>query len=183
MNNDSGFGSSGAPFEYTVAEANNKALKTKKLLFIVGYVLYGAIILGVGAIAKIILPLLCFIPLSLWIIVWLTWRYTQVEYEYSFFSGALTVNRILGNRTRKKMMEVRIQQFSAIFPAGDENKSKIEAFAPEHTIFAASEAGAEGLWVALWEDAESGKRQALYFEPNEKAVKILKYYNAAAMAK
>ena len=183
MNSDSGFGSSGAPFEYDVAEANNKALKTKKLLFIVGYVLYGAIILGVGAMAKIILPLLCFIPLSLWIIVWLTWRYTQVEYEYSFFSGALTVNRILGNRWRKKMMEVRIQSFSAVFPVTELNQSKIEAFAAENTVFAASDKNATNLWVALWDDAESGKRKALYFEPNEKAIKILKYYNASAMAK
>ena len=183
MNSDSGFGSSGAPFEYTVAEANNKALKTKKLLFIAAYVAYGAIILGLGASTKLLLPLMCFIPLSLWIIIWLTWRFTQVEYEYSFFSGALTVNRILGNRTRKKMMEVRIQAFSSILPASEANQSKIEAFEAETTIFAASAADAENLWVALWNDAESGKRCALYFEPNEKAVKILKYYNASAMAK
>ena len=183
MNSDSGFGSSGAPFEYTVAEANNKALRTKKILFIVGYIAYAAIILGIGSTTKLFLPLMCFIPLSLWIIVWLTWRFTQVEYEYSFFSGGLTVNRILGNRTRRKMTEVRIQQFSAVFPATELNQSKVEAFGAQNTIFAVSEATAEGIWIALWEDAESGKRCALYFEPNEKAVKILKYYNAAAMAK
>lgn len=183
MDSNSGFGSSGAPFEYTVAEANNKALKTKKLLFIAGYVAYGAIILGLGASTKLLLPLMCFIPLSLWIIVWLTWKFTQVEYEYSFFSGTLTINRILGNRTRKKMTEIRIQNFSAILPANEANQSKIEAFGAENTIFAASEANAENLWVALWKDEENGKNQALYFEPNEKAVKILKYYNAAAMAK
>ena len=183
MNSDSGFGSSGAPFEYTVAEANNKALKTKKLLFVVGYVAYGAIILALGATTKLFLPLMCFIPLSLWIIVWLTWRFTQVEYEYSFFSGELTVNRILGNRTRKTMTKVRIQQLSAVFPATELNQSKVEAFGVQNTIMAVSEANAEGIWIALWEDAESGKRMALYFEPNEKSIKILKYYNAAAMAK
>ena len=183
MNSDSGFGSSGAPFEYTVAEANNKALKTKKTLFIVAYVAYVAIVFGIGSMTKILLPFLCFIPLSLWFIIWMTWRYTQVEYEYSFFSGALTVNRIFGNRTRKKMLEIRIQNFSAIFPVKEETQSKIEVFEAETTIFAASAADAENLWVAHWNDAESGKRCALYFEPNEKAVKILKYYNASAMAK
>ena len=183
MNSDSGFGSSGAPFEYTVAEANNKALKTKKTLFIAAYVLYAVAIFGIGSMTKLMLPFMCFIPLSLWVIVWLTWKFTQVEYEYSFFSGELTVNRILGNRTRKTMMKVRINNLSAIFPATELNQSKVEAFAAEETIFAASEAGAEGIWVAQWNDADSGKRCALYFEPNEKAVKILKYYNAAAMAK
>ena len=116
-------------------------------------------------------------------VIWLTWRYTQIEYEYSFFSGTLTVNRILGGRARKKMLEMRIQNFSAIFPADEAHQSKIEAFAANNTIFAASAADAENLWVALWDDAESGKHCALYFEPNEKAVKILKYYNASAMAK
>ena len=90
---------------------------------------------------------------------------------------------MLGNRTRKKLLEIRIQNFSSVFEATEMNQSKIEAFAAENTIFAASEAKAENLWVALWTDAESGKRQALYFEPNAKAIKILKYYNAAAMAK
>ncbi len=183
MNSDSGFGSSGAPYEYTVAEANNKALKTKKALFIAAYVAYVGIIFGIGSMTKILLPFLCFIPLSLWFIIWLTWRLTQVEYEYSFFSGTLTVNRILGNRTRKKMTEVHIKDLSAIFPANEANQSKIEAYAAENTIFAASEAVAENLWVAIWNDTESGKRCALYFEPNEKAVKILGYYNKAAMAK
>ena len=183
MNSDSGFGSSGAPFEYTVAEANNKALKTKKTLFVAAYVLYAVAIFGIGSMTKLMLPFMCFIPLSLWVIVWLTWRFTQVEYEYSFFSGELTVNRILGNRTRKSLTKIRIQNFSAIFPATELNQSKVEAFAAETTIMAVSESTAEGIWVALWNDAESGKRMALYFEPNEKAVKILKYYNAAAMAK
>ena len=81
------------------------------------------------------------------------------------------------------MTKVRIQQLSAVFPANELNQSKIEAFAAETTIMAVSESTAEGIWVALWTDAESGKRMALYFEPNEKAIKILKYYNAAAMAK
>ena len=116
MDSNSGFGSSGAPYEYAVAEAKNKALKTKKALFVVAYVLYAAAVFGIGSITKLMLPFMCFIPLSLWIIVWLTWRFTQVEYEYSFFSGELTVNRILGNRTRKTLAKVRIQQLSAVFP-------------------------------------------------------------------
>ena len=181
MNTDSGFGSSGAPFEYAVAEAKNKALKTKKALFLAGYVLY---VLVVFAVLTSINPyLIALVPVTLWRVIWLTWRFTQVEYEYSFFSGALTISRVLGNRTRKKLLEIRIQNFSSVFAATEMNQSKIEAFAAENTIFAASEATAENLWVALWTDAESGKRMALYFEPNEKAIKILKYYNASAMAK
>ena len=181
MDSNSGFGSSGAPFEYAVAEAKNKALKLRKTLLILGYIVYVVVFFAIFVSINIFMC--AFVLISSIAVVWLTWRFTQIEYEYSFFAGELTVNRILGNRTRKNLTKVRIQAFSAVFPATELNQSKIEAFAAEKTIFAASEAKAENLWVALWEDAESGKRQALYFEPNEKAIKILKYYNASAMAK
>ena len=181
MDSNSGFGSSGAPFEYAVAEAKNKALKLRKTLLILGYIVYVVVFFAIFVSINIFMC--AFVLISSIAVVWLTWRFTQIEYEYSFFAGELTVNRILGNRTRKNLTKVRIQAFSAVFPATELNQSKIEAFAAEKTIFAASEAKAENLWVALWEDAESGKRMALYFEPNEKAIKILKYYNASAMAK
>ena len=181
MDSNSGFGSSGAPFEYAVAEAKNKALKLRKTLLILGYIVYVVVFFAIFVSINIFMC--AFVLISSIAVVWLTWRFTQIEYEYSFFAGELTVNRILGNRTRKNLTKVRIQAFSAVFAATELNQSKIEAFAAEKTIFAASEAKAENLWVALWEDAESGKRMALYFEPNEKAIKILKYYNASAMAK
>lgn len=181
MNSDSGFGSSGAPYEYAVAEAKNKALKTKKTLLLAGYISYVIVVFAI--LVNINIFLIALVPISMWIIVWLTWRYTQVEYEYSFFSGSLTVNRILGNRWRKKLVEVRIQSLSAAFPFEEANMSKLEAWNAEQTILAASETGAEGVWIALWTDSESGKRCALYFEPDAKAVKILKYYNSSALAK
>ena len=181
MDSNSGFGSSGAPFEYAVAEAKNKALKLRKTLLILGYIVYVVVFFAIFVSINIFMC--AFVLISSIAVVWLTWRFTQIEYEYSFFAGELTVNRILGNRTRKNLTKVRIQAFSAVFAATELNQSKIEAFAAEKTIFAASEATAENLWVALWEDAESGKRMALYFEPNEKAIKILKYYNASAIAK
>ena len=37
--------------------------------------------------------------------------------------------------------------------------------------------------VILLVDADTKKRCVLYFEPNEKAIKIIKYYNMSALAK
>ncbi|MBQ8310192.1 MAG: hypothetical protein IJX80_04160 [Clostridia bacterium] len=183
MNNESGFGANGAPYEYAVAEAKTKRLMLKKLLFIAAYILWGATVLIVGVITKLILPLLCFIPLSIWIIVFLTWRYTQVEYEYSYFSGKLTVSKILGGRTRKKLCEVMLRDLSAVFPYSDANLSRTQAFHAEKTVFAASDAASANLYIALWQDTDSSKHMILFFEPNEKAVKIIKYYNMSAIAK
>ena len=182
MNNDSGFGANGVPFEYAVGEAKTKKLKMKKIALITAYVLWGALALIGGAATKV-LPILCFIPLSIWIFAFLTWKYTEVEYECSFFSGDLTVSKILGGKTRKKMVTVHLRNLSAVLPCTDENLSRIEAFGATERYFAASAPTAANLHAALWEDADTKKRCVLYFEPNEKAIKIIKYYNMSALAK
>ena len=87
---DSGFNTSGAPYEYTVAEKKNGKLVFKRITLIALYILWGAVFLFAGFALRIIVPFLALIPLSLWVLVFLTWRLTQVEYEYSFFGGALT---------------------------------------------------------------------------------------------
>ncbi|MBQ7336250.1 MAG: hypothetical protein IJW92_07250 [Clostridia bacterium] len=183
MNNDSGFGANGAPFEYTVAEAKTNALRMKKITFVAAYVIWGVTLFIVGSVTKLLLPFIALVPLSLWILVFFTWKYTQVEYEYSFFSGKLTVSKIYGSRTRKKLAEIHIRDLSAVFPYEDANVAKAEAYGAELSIMAASGLEAPSLYIALGQDMDSGKSLMLCFEPNEKALKILKYYNMAAFAK
>ena len=182
MNNDSGFGANGAPFEYAVAEAKTKKLKMKKLALLCAYVLWGAVAL-IGGASTGVLPILCFIPLSIWILVFLTWKYTQVEYEYSFFSGKLTVSKILGSRTRKKITEVHLKDLSSVQPYTDRNAEQAERYGAQNAYFAASSLEAPALYIALWEDHETKKRSMLCLELNEKAIKIIKYYNMSAMAR
>ena len=170
-------------YEFVVAQKAEGHFLRRRILFILMYIAYVTAFLTVGIITRIGIPLVALVPVTTWILIFFTWRYVQVEYEYSYFTGALTVSRILGNRTRKKLLNVRIQELAAIFPYGEANTSRIEAYGAENVIFAASSQNAENLYVALWQDAESGKRCVLFFEPNEKAIKILKYYNMSAFSK
>ena len=183
MNFDSGFGANGTPFEYAVAEGKSKTLTLKKVALIAAYVLWALVFFLVGCMTRLLVPMIALVPITVWIFVFLTWRYTQVEYECSFFSGTLTVSRILGGRTRKVLCEVNIRDLSAVFPYEDTNVSRAEQYDAEETFFAASSMEAPNLYIALWQDVESGKRRMLCFEVNEKAVKILRYYNASAMAR
>ena len=181
MNMDSGFGSGGAPFEYTVAEKRTPSLILKKVALIIAYVLWAAILFLVGSATKIFVPFLALVPISLWVLVFFTWRYTQVRYEYSLFTGELTVSRILSERFRKELVKVHIRDISAILPYEEEYTPKAEAFGAEKTVFAASGYDAPNLYMAMWQDEKSGKRILLCFEPDEKCLRILRYYNAAAM--
>lgn len=178
MNIESGMGS-GSPYEYVVAEKKTKTLKMKKLTFILIYVFWCAGLLLVGSTTKLFLPLLAFIPISTWILVFLTWRYTQVEYEYSVFSGNLTVSRILGGRKRKVLTEVKIKDLSAVLPYEDEFVPRIDSFGAKVSVMAASAQDAPNAYIALW-DVE-GTRHLLCFEPDERILKFIRYYNNSAL--
>ncbi len=180
MADNSGFHMSGAPYEYTVAEAKSRTLTFKKITLVALYVLYAATLLLVGGAFELIVPLLALIPITLWMLVFFTWRLTQVEYEYSFFGGTLTVCRVLGGRTRRVLAEVTLRELSSVCVCDDRGALCIERFDPEKTVFAASSPNAPDLCAALWSE-EDGTRKCLYFQPNEKAVKILRYYNRAAV--
>lgn len=181
MNTDSGFGSNSAPYEYTVAEQKSKALLFKRVTLIAIYVLWAAAWLILGIAVRIIAPLLAFIPLTLWILVFFTWRRTQVEYEYSFFAGALSVSRVLGGRSRRLLIEVSIRDLASVYPCDQEYAAHIDAYGAERIVFAASSSESEKLYAALWNDEDSGKH-VLYFEPDEKAIKIIRYYNVSALS-
>ncbi len=177
---DSGYSSGGAPFEYTVAEAKSAKLTFKRITLIALYALYVIGVLLAGATLKLILPMLALIPLSLWMIVFFTWRYTQVEYEYSFFAGMLTVSRVLGGRTKKKLAEITIRDVSAVYPCEEEYNARIEAFGGK-TVFAASSENAAELYAVLYQNGR-GEKCVLFIELIDKAMKIVRYYNASAVA-
>ena len=179
---DSGFNSSGSSFECVVAEGKSARLKAKKAALVMLYVLWVAVCFLIGGTTRLLVPLLALVPLSLWVLIFFTWRYTDVQYEYSFFAGELTVSRILGNRFRKELVKVHIKDLQRVMPYR-ENVDAVERFAAQESVFAASAVDADGLFAALWQDDEKNKSFCLYFEPDEKSLKILHYYNAIAMTR
>ncbi|MBE6546033.1 MAG: hypothetical protein E7668_01160 [Ruminococcaceae bacterium] len=165
MNNE-GFGSNGAAFEYTVTKEGKQRTR-RRLLLILLYIAWVVIFFTVGTLTRLMLPLLCFIPLSLWIIVFLTWRWTKEEIKLSFLGGTLTVTRMYDGKSPKKLAEVRIKDLELI--AKDAEK-RLADYPKDSVIYAVRDDSAEGAYIAAWGE------QALVFETNEKALKILKYY-------
>ena len=181
MDRETGFSSANAPYEYTVREKSSHTLIFKRTTLIAIYVLWAVIWLMVGVVTRVLAPFLALIPISLWILVFLTWRLTQVEYEYSFFSGTLTVSRILGGRSRRELAKVTIREIGEIFPCDGEHSAQIDRFGAQKTLLAASSSDAPDLYALLWR-AEDGTACALFLEANEKARRILRYYNPSAFA-
>ena len=165
--NQEGFGSNGSAFEYTVPREGS-ARTRKKLLLLGLYALWVIVIFALGVWSRILLPLLCFIPLSLWILVFLTWRLSQKEIKLSFFAGKLTVIRMYDGKNPKTLAEIPLKGLRTMAPyhPGDELRLK-----GKRIIYATRTGTPQDAYLATWGDS------ALLFEANEKALKIIKYYH------
>ena len=166
MNNE-GFGANGAPFEYTI-EKNGKQRSTRRVLMIFSYIAYVIVVFVVGVLSKLLVPVLCFIPLSVWIISYFTWRYTKEEVKITLFGGTMTVTRMFDGKNPKKLAEIKIKDIKRLDPYSD---TALESAKKDGVIYAVRNESCEGAYILISENV------TIVMETNEKAMKIIKYYN------
>ena len=104
-----------------------------------------------------------------------------MEYEYSFFTGVLTLSRVLGGRSRRVLAAITLKEVSAAYLCNDENAPRIANLEASKQIYAASHGESPNLYAVLCEC--DGTKTLFYLELNEKALKILRYYNISAFSK
>ena len=169
--NYEGFGSNGSAFEYTVAnEGRGRSLT--RLILLLSYAVWTVAFFTVGILTRILLPLLCFIPLSLWILIFLTWRLSKKEIKLSFLAGRLTVTRQFDGKNKQTLAEVAIKDIEQIKLYEDADTALLRS---KRVIRALSGDRTDGAYLAVF-----GNR-AVLFETNEKALKIFKYYGHSSL--
>lgn len=171
-----------ATYEYVISARKKPILRMRRALLLTGYVLYVVVLLIIGFATRILAPILALVPLSTWILVWLTWRYVSVDYEYSMTSGVMTLSKIYGGRSRKKVAEITIRDMTAIMPFEGEYIAVAERYAPERAIDFTVDLQRPNVYCALYETADK-RRGILYFEATDKALRVLYYYNRATVMK
>lgn len=126
-----------APYEYVVAEKKTPKLRARRAGLIALYILFPIVALVITAMSKVgpLLAAMCtFLAIATWMLVFFTWRYVSVEYEYTVVSGRVTFCKIYGGRSRKKLLEFMIKDAELIAPTDDVNIGKVKYFEPEkHT--------------------------------------------------
>lgn len=170
-----------ATYEYVVSPKKQAKYKAGRALMLLAYAAYVTVLLIVGLNTRLLVPMMALIPLSTWIIVWLTWRYVSVEYEYSLMGGIMTLNKIFGGRSRKKVADIRIKDMKLVAPFEGEYMKQAEQYAPERTVDFTSDLQKPEVYFVLYE-TEDQRRGILYFEATEQALKILRYYNSQAVS-
>ena len=171
-------------YEFVVAQKNEGKWRLARfgmIAFYVGFVL-GAALTGISL---NILPPLALVPVFTWMLVFFTWRYVSVEYEYSITSGELTFSKIFGNRSRRTVLKLTLRDAIRIAPLENEAEvKKADSYLPEREFWAVSSQSAPDVYFILFEySAGSGKekrRAIFYFEATQKALQICRFYNPSA---
>ena len=172
-------------YEFAVDQKIEGRWLLARILLVIFYVLVAAGILLAGVGTKIFVPLLALVPVLIWLLVFVTWRYTDVTYEYSITSGVLTFAKIYGNRSRRVFLELNLREASRIAPLDDAAEAqKAAKWHPEREYSAISSLKAPDIYFILFEHtdhrAKEKRRTVFYFEATNRALQICRFYNPSA---
>lgn len=167
-------------YEYAVPQKKTRAVSFRRGLLVASYVLFVLIMLALAMMTPLGAALVSLMPFGLVALIFLTWRYTSVEYEYAITSGEMTVSKIYGGRTRRELTCFRLRNCTMIAPATDRLwAERAELFPADERISALSAPDAPDAYFAAYEN-EDGSRGIVYFEATQKALRICHFYNASA---
>ena len=165
-------------FDYTVAKKVEGKYLLHRILMILGYIFFGSAYFF-GLFLAHFYPLMAFVILIVWIMVFFTWRYVSIEYKYETESGIIRFYTVYGGKKKRLMLEKRIKDFKEISPCTEENLTRISAMQFDNAYrFVRSESFGSDDYFATFD--LDGKNCIIYFEANEQAMKIFKFYNSSA---
>lgn len=163
-------------FDYTVTKCVEGSYRKKRILMILGYVVFG-LVYFFGLAALHLYPLMAFVILLEWILVFFTWRYVSIEYKYETVSGGIRFYEVYGGKKKKMLLEKRIKEFEVIAPYVKEEAEILASEKFDERYFCArSENDLTDCFYATYE-SEKG-RGIVIFEATSAALKILRFYNS-----
>lgn len=180
---DMGDNATGYFVNYGVKKKTDGPLLLQRLLLILGYTAFVAVFAAFcfGLILPVkVPPLFAFVILFTCIIVFFTWRYVQIEYEYIILDGEFRMLKIYGSRQMRELCRVRVSAMKAIAPYTGEYMAAADAVPASRRIMAVSSPSAADIYYAIFADAD-GVDTAVFFEVTEKTMKVLRYYNSAVV--
>ena len=179
MNNTHIKSSSDYAFNYTehlvTKKADSKTIIQRIAIILVGLILMGVLVFlmfgpikvpQIGAVALLLIGYVCKV----------LWSYTKIEYEYLIVSGEMTMDIIYASKKRRQIAEFKVPVAEAILPYAD---AKLDGVKVTYGVSSPSD---EDAYCAIYQN-DNGAREALVFNADERALKMLHYYNKATVIK
>lgn len=164
-------------YEYAATQKSEGKWKIRKILLLCAYVLYTVAYFLIIFITKVI-PLGALIPVTLWILVFFTWRYVKPDYKYVIEKGTLTFYVVYGNKKKalKAKMNFKVSGAEAIAPR-EEILKRVEEISGIKVYSAVPSVSAPDQYGAIFKDDDGGYA-VFYFVATAQALKLLRFYNS-----
>ncbi len=114
-------------------------------------------------------------PLSILIVFLLTWKYTNLEYEYAFEAGTFSFSKIYGGSRRHTVFEMEIKSIDEVIPYNARNANRLKK---AKLIDAIIGKNAENPCYCVYKD-QNEKTVCLLFDCDEQSAKIFKFFAPA----
>ena len=150
--------------------------KTGKDFAILAGILLGGCLLAAGSMIAFMMTGLSIIPMVA--IVGICWGgymllgMRNIEYEYSFTNGDITVDKIIAKRKRKRVVSFDAKNVELI---GEVGENTVKAGSEVKTVYRTGVlASGQGGWYIVYSRDGGSSKSMLLFSPNEKFIQALK---------
>ncbi len=160
---------------YAVTKKIEGKYKLARRLLVVAYILIDLLYASIFLVFTKMPTFVMFVPLLTWAMVYFTWCFVSIEYEYTIVGGVMTAREVFGMRWSRVICEVRVSAMEEIAPLDRIAASKLEKIPEESRFECISTKSSPDIYYALFD----GK--SLLFEATEKTLKVIKYYNSSVV--
>lgn len=167
-------------YEYIIKKKAEGELLFKRISAIVGYAVFFFVLTAfvLALIPDLFVPALILICCLTALLIFITWRFLCIEYEILISNGDIVITRLYGKGSRKMIFSSPISSLSEIGEYDDKAYEEISKLSLQKDLVCLSSLAAPDVYYALFEDEDG--RGIIYFDAPERAVELLKKYNAGA---
>lgn len=165
---------------YMVTKKVEGRYKLDRTLMILGYVAVGLIYALLFTVAIKLPALLTFTPILIWFIVYSTWLYVNIEYEYTIVGGVMRGMEVFGMRKFREIFSVRISSMEIIAPYSGEYRISADDASVKNRYYCVSSMSSPDVWFGRYKN-ESGEECVVFFEVVDKTLRCLRFYNSDAV--
>lgn len=159
-----------------VLKQDESVIRRSRILMTVLYGVIFTVFFVLAVFAGLPPALLILAPLSTVIAALITWKYTRVEYEYSFFGGVFTFSKIYSGSSRSLVLEADISAMSSVTTYTTDVAARIKAERGAKVIDGLPSGERQNPCVCAFED-EHERKIYFIFECDEQSARIFKHFN------
>ena len=160
--------------EYLVERKDSKSLLKKAGIVLGALVLIVLEFVFLANFPWAMLPLL----VGTMALCWFLWRFANLEYEYIIIQATVEFHRIYGERSRKKVHEIKTSDIEKVAPVAEHPEVKDEQYAEVYD-FSDGKNNHDTLFFILY-NGEKGK-SIIYINAIKKTLDVFKYYKSTAV--